>query len=69
MITYRIHGMTCDGCVRSLTKALETALPGRGVEVRLKEGLARIEGAPDDAAVEDAIEDAGFDYAGRVADD
>jgi copper chaperone len=64
--TYRIEGMTCDGCVRSLTKALQTALPGREVEVTLDGGLARIDGEPDDATVEQAVEDAGFDYAGRA---
>lgn len=64
--TYRINGMTCDGCVRSLTKALENALPGRGIEVVLADGQATVEGASDDAVVERAVEDAGFDYEGRV---
>lgn len=68
MTTYRVEGMTCDGCVRSLTAALEAALPGRNVEVRLNEGLAKVDGEPDDAKVENAVEDAGFDYAGRVAE-
>lgn len=64
--TYRIEGMTCDGCVRSLSKALTSALPDREIEVILKEGLARVSGKPDDVAVEEAVEGAGFDYAGRA---
>ena len=47
---YRIHGLTCDHCVRTATEALE-ALPGVRAEIRLADGDARIE-AP--ASVSDA---------------
>ena len=65
--TYKVNGMTCDGCVRSLTKALEAALPGRRIKVVLAEGHAVVDGEPDDAKVQQAVEDAGFDYEGRLA--
>ena len=35
--TYRVKGMTCDGCVRTLTRALEAALPG--ADPALPQGL------------------------------
>ena len=63
---YRVEGMTCEGCVASLTRALAAALPGAGVRVELEGGLVRIEGPHDPEAVERAVEDAGFDFAGAA---
>jgi copper chaperone len=62
--TLKIEGMTCGGCVKSVTRALE-ALPGvQKVEVLLEQGQAALTydetrvGAPQFKA---AIEDAGFE--------
>jgi copper chaperone len=62
--TYRVDGMTCGGCVASLTRALRAALPGLEVEVTLAGGLVRIQGAHAVARVERAVSDAGFTYVG-----
>ena len=64
MKTYKIKGMTCGGCVSSVTKALETVLPGVKIAVTLDAGEVRVEGDHDSALVEKTIEDAGFDFAG-----
>ena len=61
MSTYKILGMTCEGCVRSVTKALEAALPSATVEVSLQSGAATVTGEHDSKAAKDAITDAGFD--------
>lgn len=63
--TYRVDGMTCGGCVATLTKALERALPDVTVEVVLDGGRVRVDGDHEEAAVEGAVEDAGFDFVGR----
>ena len=62
--SYRIGGMTCGGCVRSVTAALEKA--GMRAHVDLGSGTARVEGASDEANVRAAVERAGFDFGGVV---
>jgi copper chaperone len=62
--TYHVKGMTCGGCVASLTRALKRALPSLEIEVELERGVVRIEGAHDAARVEQAVAAAGFDYVG-----
>jgi copper chaperone len=61
--TIKVTGMTCQGCVRSVTRVLE-ALPGvDAVEVSLERGEAAVNydpartGAP---AFRKAVEDAGY---------
>ncbi|MFC0864334.1 heavy-metal-associated domain-containing protein [Sphaerimonospora cavernae] len=61
--TYTIKGMTCGHCVRSVTEEVE-AVPGvTGVKVELETGLMEVagEGPADDAAVEAAVREAGYE--------
>jgi copper chaperone len=64
--TIEVQGMTCGGCVASVTRVLK-ALPGVGdVDVTLSPGRATITydaGRTDVKAMERAIEDAGYDVA------
>ena len=62
--TYEVKGMTCEGCARSVTKAIAMQLPNVKAEVNLKGSSVTIEGEHDAAAVEQAVEDAGFTYGG-----
>jgi copper chaperone len=59
MRTYQVDGMTCEGCVKSVRKALERQ--GLTAQVDLGKGLVTVDGEPDDAAVLAAIDRAGFD--------
>lgn len=63
--TYRVSGMTCGGCVRSVEQAIKAAAPGASVSVDLPSGRVTVEGA-DDQAVAKAVDDAGFDFQGTV---
>ena len=58
-----VEGMTCQGCVASLTRALQT-LPGVSrVEVSLERAEARVEADPaqaPEATLRTAVLDAGF---------
>lgn len=62
-ITLTVTGMTCGGCVNSVTKVL-TALPGvQSADVTLTPGQARVTYDParvDRAAMTQAVVDAGF---------
>lgn len=57
----KISGMTCDHCVRAVTKAL-TSVDGveRVVEVNLERGEALIEGSPKPQELFAAVEEEGY---------
>lgn len=63
-VSLKIEGMSCGGCVRNVTAALE-AVPGVAtVEVSLERGEARVgfdASKVELAALREAIEAAGFD--------
>jgi len=56
-----IRGMTCSGCTNAVSRALHTVAGVTAVAVDLATGRARVEGTADPAALERAIERAGFD--------
>lgn len=62
--TIKVEGMTCGGCVRSVTEALK-AHPGvLQAQVSLDAGEARVQydaAATSVAELRKAVEDAGFD--------
>lgn len=61
---FKVGGMSCQGCVKSVTKVL-LELPGvNQAEVSLERGEARVDydaGKVTRAALRQAIEDAGFE--------
>jgi copper chaperone len=60
----RIEGMTCEGCVKSVTRTLQ-GVPGvQSVEVLLAEGKAKLTFDPRKAGLADfkrAVERAGYE--------
>jgi copper chaperone len=66
MATYRVKGMTCQGCVNAVTKAITAAAPKASVRVELDGGLVTVDGC-DAATVQKAVADAGFEFAGPAA--
>jgi len=63
--TYKVLGMTCGGCASSVTKAIVAAAPGAAVEINLDDKAVTVSGA-DETAVKQAVEDAGFEFAGAA---
>ncbi|MCE1234894.1 MAG: heavy-metal-associated domain-containing protein [Hyphomicrobiales bacterium] len=61
MITLKIEGMTCMGCVQSVERALKKADPTAAVKIDLDSGRLDLDGALDRAAAKAAIEATGFD--------
>lgn len=65
-LTMNITGMTCNGCVTSVKKALERTDGVTAAEVTLEPGRASIHYDPaftSPAALRMAVEDAGFEIA------
>jgi copper chaperone CopZ len=64
-LTYTVTGMTCEHCVRSVEEEV-SGVPGvTGVEVSLDGGRLHVTGSEvDDAAVRDAVAEAGYQVAG-----
>lgn len=62
MLELKIEGMTCQHCVRAVTDAVHTVLPGAEVSVDLETGTVRIPaGRPSDAPpIETAIGEEGY---------
>lgn len=61
---YKVLGMTCGGCASSVTKAIQAASPEAAVDVDIEANEVNVEGIDDDATIKQAVEDAGFEYAG-----
>lgn len=67
MLKLKVTGMTCGGCVNSVTRAIAAVAPSAAVKVDLPSGVVAIDGHAPKAAVVAAIEDAGYDVAGEAA--
>ncbi|MES9957351.1 MAG: heavy-metal-associated domain-containing protein [Sedimenticola sp.] len=64
--TYKVEGMSCGGCSSSVEQAIKAAAPGAEVSVELEGGLVTVSNVDDDALVAQAVEDAGFTFAGQA---
>ncbi|UEM21371.1 heavy-metal-associated domain-containing protein [Skermanella mucosa] len=60
MLKLRVDGMACGGCAKSVTRAVEAIPSVERALVDLKAGEIIVEGNPDEQAVRQAIENAGF---------
>lgn len=60
MYEIKVSGMTCGGCVNSVTKALKNLDLEAEVNVDLKEQLVRIKSTKSQAEILETIEDAGY---------
>ena len=65
--TYRVDGMSCEGCVRAVTNAIRKHEPGAYVHVDLSSGSVAVGGPGSDDVIRKAVEQAGFAFRGKVA--
>lgn len=63
--TYRVTGMTCGGCARSVESAIKAAAPDATVTVDLAAKAVTVDGASE-AQVKQAVDDAGFGFEGAA---
>lgn len=66
MDRYRIEGMKCGGCLRTIRSAVAAVAPGAVVEADVAAGELRVAGAPDAGAIVAAVSSAGFGIAPAV---
>ncbi|GLR78129.1 hypothetical protein GCM10007856_07990 [Azospirillum oryzae] len=64
---YKVDGMTCGGCARSVSNAITKAAPDAAVTVDLATGTVLVDGGVPADVVRQAVEAAGFDFAGAAA--
>jgi copper chaperone len=60
--TYRVTGMTCGGCARSVESAIKAVAPAATVQVDLAAKAVTVDGATAEQ-VRQAVDDAGFEGA------
>ncbi|MER7506116.1 heavy-metal-associated domain-containing protein [Nonomuraea pusilla] len=65
--TYTVKGMTCGHCVSSVKEEVSEVSGVTAVEVDLDSGLLTVtsENPVEDAAIAAAVEEAGYELAGR----
>lgn len=63
--TYRVTGMSCGGCARSVETAIKALAPAAIVNVDLESKAVTVDGASADQ-VKQAVDDAGFGFEGAV---
>ena len=63
MLELKVDGMTCEGCSRAVTKAVQRADPAASVSVDLGAGTVTVETAAPRERIAEAIEAAGYDVA------
>jgi copper chaperone len=62
--TYRVGGMSCEGCVRAVTRAIARRAPEAAVAVDLAVGRVTVGGDIAPEAVAAAVSEAGFAFDG-----
>ena len=63
MIKFNVNGMTCGGCARAVTNAVQQIDPAASVDVDLAAKTVSVESSADDGEVKAAIEEAGYTVA------
>ena len=62
--TYTVAGMTCNGCVNKVTNAVTGVEGVVDIDVDVSDGTLEVTGQIDDAAIREAVAQAGYKIAG-----
>lgn len=62
--SYIVDGMSCGHCSQAVTNALKSIKDSAEINVDLETKKVTVSGIEDEAAIAEAIEDAGFDFKG-----
>lgn len=64
--TYRVDGMSCQGCANAVSRAIETRFPGVRALVDLAAGTVSVQGQAGSEDIRIAVEEAGYDFRGEA---
>lgn len=64
-ITYRVDGMTCGGCAKSVETAIKAVSATAEVRADAQTGLVQVEGVSAEDVAK-AVEDAGFTFVAQA---
>ena len=67
MIRLHVSNMSCGGCAKGVTRAVQSAAEGAKVEVNLSTREVLIDGASDEVALVEALRRAGYQAEARLA--
>jgi copper chaperone len=62
--SYKVGGMTCQGCVNAVTRSIQSVAPGTSVAVDLGMQTLTVDNRIDAETVHRAVETAGFEFLG-----
>ncbi len=68
MLQMRVSGMSCGGCVASITRAIRQKYPSARVDVDLPGQIVKVDGVTDAAGVAGLIEGAGYQVLEQAVD-
>lgn len=60
MMNFSVQGMTCGGCARAVSNAIQRVDPAASVEVDVPTKKVAVQSAVDPERIRKAIEDAGY---------
>ncbi|MCB9526210.1 MAG: heavy-metal-associated domain-containing protein [Myxococcales bacterium] len=63
---YKVGGMSCEGCARSVREALQGVFPECEITVDLAAGQVAVKGSHDEEALAVVVEGTGYDFNGKV---
>jgi copper chaperone len=64
--TFTISGMSCGGCVNSLTRVLKSVPGIDPIKIEVGKALLRLDDRVTSQTVKDAVQRAGFEVTGEV---
>lgn len=64
---YKVSGMDCGGCVKSITRCIKGLAPDADVAVELETGHVSVSDNVTEAHMIEACKMAGFEYGGKLA--
>lgn len=67
MLRFHVSNMSCGGCVKGVTSAIQSVAPGAKVDADLSAREISVSGTNDEDAVIDALKRAGYQAESRMA--
>lgn len=61
MVRFEVKGMTCGGCARSITNAIESVDPAAKITTDVPQRLVTVETNAEEASIIEVIREAGYE--------